>query len=191
LFDAQGRCILFGWVRGFPPGRGWNGCLALPRLLSLGADGHPRQLPVPELQQLRGRRTRFSELTLNNETRSLDAVAGDALEIQATIELGGAKAAGLKVRAAAGGQEGVVLRYDGQTLAVMDTYVPLELTPHKRVTLQVFLDKSVMEVFVNDGQACVTRVIDPPAENLGVVVFAEGGGARVESLAVWELGSIW
>lgn len=191
LFDDQGRCILFAWIRGFEAGRGWNGCLALPRLLSLEADGYPRQVPVPELQKLRRNHIRVSQLMLNNGIHRLDHIAGDTLEIQATFDLGEAQTAGLKVRCAAGGQAGVTLRYDRQTLAVMDTQVPLELASNpKRLTLQIFLDKSVMEVFVNDGQACVTRVIYPLAEDLGVALFAEGEGAKVETLDIWEMKSI-
>ncbi|MDE0041741.1 MAG: glycoside hydrolase family 32 protein, partial [Candidatus Poribacteria bacterium] len=33
--DSEGRCILLGWVSGFKTGRGWNGCMSLPRVLSL------------------------------------------------------------------------------------------------------------------------------------------------------------
>jgi beta-fructofuranosidase len=192
LFDDQGRCILFAWIRGFEAGRGWNGCLALPRLLSVGGDGDPRQVPVPELQKLRRNHTRVSQLTLNNGIHRLDHIAGDTLEIQATFDLGEAQAAGLKVRCATAGQAGITLRYDRQTLAVMNTQVPLESASNpKRLTLQIFLDKSVMEVFVNDGQVCVTRVIYPPAEDLGVALFAEGEGAKIETLDVWEMKPIW
>ena len=45
--------ILWGWIRGFPTSRGWNGCLSLPRVLSLSEDGIPAQRPLPELYKLR------------------------------------------------------------------------------------------------------------------------------------------
>jgi beta-fructofuranosidase len=50
LYAPDGRCILLGWVRDFPKELGWNGCLALPRLITVGADGHPRQQPVAEVE---------------------------------------------------------------------------------------------------------------------------------------------
>jgi beta-fructofuranosidase len=53
-YDDQQRCVLFGWIRGFPEDRDWNGCLALPCELTIDTDGHPRQRPVAELARLRG-----------------------------------------------------------------------------------------------------------------------------------------
>ena len=55
----------------------------------------------------------------------------------------------------------------------------------------VFLDKSVLEVFVNDGRACVTQVVYPGPGDLGLEVFAEGGRATLLSLDVWQMASIW
>ena len=57
--------------------------------------------------------------------------------------------------------------------------------------MHIFLDKSVMEAFIDGGRECVTRVIDPREEDLGIEVFAEGGRATVLSLDVWHLASIW
>src|SRR5207244_5125589 len=33
MVDAKGRRVLWGWVQDFPKGKGWNGCLTLPRWL--------------------------------------------------------------------------------------------------------------------------------------------------------------
>jgi beta-fructofuranosidase len=38
MFDKQGRCLLWGWIRDFPGGKGWNGCLTVPRVLSIDAN---------------------------------------------------------------------------------------------------------------------------------------------------------
>jgi len=102
---------------------------------------------------------------------------GDTLEILARLHAGDAKALGLEVRGSDDGSRAVALRYDGRTLDVAGT--------------PVFLDKSVMEVFVDGGRECVTRVIYPGQSDLGVEVFAEGGSAAVRSLDVWQMGSVW
>ena len=57
--------------------------------------------------------------------------------------------------------------------------------------LHVFLDRSVIEVFVNDGQTAVTRVEYPGEEDLAVGVFAENGKVTVKLLDVWQMKSIW
>ncbi len=189
LYDEQGRCILLGWVRGFAKERGWNGCLALPRILSIGADGHPRQTPLPALEQLRGRRLARTGLALHNGSQRLQNVEGDTLEILATINPGSATAIGLKVRCTDDGQSAVLIRHDCQTLHVAGTEISFALDG-ELLTLHVFLDKSVLEVFVNEGRTAMTRIIYPPDHAGGVEFFAEGGSAQVVSLDVWEIKPI-
>ena len=59
------------------------------------------------------------------------------------------------------------------------------------LTLHVFLDKSVMEVFVNDGRPCVTRVIDSQPDDLGIEAFAAGGAAVLKRVDVWQMEPAW
>jgi beta-fructofuranosidase len=191
LFDGQGRCILFGWVRGFAKGRGWNGCLALPRILTIGDDWRPRQQPIPELQALRGRHHSLSGMTISNGGHVLEDVKGDTLEIQAVIDISHSQAAGLKIAGAVDGSQAALIRYDGRTLHVAGVETSLALPAGAPLQLHLFVDKSVLEVFVGDGATCVTRVIEPPAGELGIEVFSAGGSALVESLDAWEMGSIW
>lgn len=192
LFDPQGRCILFGWVGGFKGDRGWNGCHGLPRILTLGPDGRPRQTPVPERKSLRGKHVRVEGLVLKDRARVVQRARGDTLEILARFAPGDAKAFGLKVRRSDDGNSAVTFRYDGKVLDVAGTKVPLKLDKDQGIlTLHVFLDKSLMEVFVNGGREAVTRVIHPGQKDLGIEVFAEGGTARLKSMDVWKMKSIW
>jgi beta-fructofuranosidase len=191
-FDPQGRCLLWGWVSGFRKGLGWSGCLALPRVFTLGPDGRPRQIPAPEIETLRGEHVRLDALELGGDPRVLEAIRGDTLEVRVAFVPGNARTFGLKVRRSADGTRAVVIRCDGEALDVAGTIVPLAsgevrkpLTPH------VFLDKTVMEVFVNDGREVVTRVIDADPRDMGVEVFAEGGKARVTSLDAWQMKPVW
>jgi beta-fructofuranosidase len=189
--DGQKRCILLGWVRGFKPERGWNGCLALPRVLSIGADGRPRQTPLPELQRLRGQSCQLSDVALSDGLHILD-IAGDTLEIQAQFELDRAGEMGLQVRRSEDGERAVAISYDGQTLNVAGTVIPYpQEAGESTLRLHLFVDKSVLEVFVNDGQAAITRVIYPPAADLGVAVYARGEQTRLSSLHAWQMTSIW
>jgi len=51
----------------------------------------------------------------------------------------------------------------------------------------VFLDRSVLEVFVNDGQACASRVIDQGLFGQHVMVWCKGGMMAMESMTAWPL----
>jgi beta-fructofuranosidase len=192
FFDRDGRCILYGWISGFKDGRGWNGCLGLPRVLSIGPDGLLRQRPAAELQRLRNKHIRTEGLDLNNGRYFLENIGGDALEIIAAFEQGDAKVVGLKVRRSADAKHAVTIGYDGRTLDVAGVRIPFQLTgDDKLLVLRVFLDKSVMEVFVNDGREAVARVIYPGERDLGVELFATGGAAEVHSLDIWQIRPIW
>jgi len=192
LFDAQHQPILLGWVRGFPKDRGWNGCLSLPRRLSLGADGHPRQQPIAALQILRGRHTHLAGFTLDNRQQRVEQIQSDTLEIIAEIKLGDAQTVGLRVRCSADGEQAVAITFDGQTFRVADVAIPFTLNEQETtLKLHLFLDKSVLELFVNDGRKTVTQLIDAATDALGVEVVALGGAAHVEALDIWEMKSIW
>jgi sucrose-6-phosphate hydrolase SacC (GH32 family) len=51
--------------------------------------------------------------------------------------------------------------------------------------------KSVMEVFINDGRASVTRVNYHGEEDLGIAVFSENGCVTLKSLDIWQMKPIW
>jgi len=190
--DKDGRRIMLGWVCGFKAGRGWNGCMSLPRILTLDEDLRLIQTPAPELGQLRGQRLQIENLSITNESRRVDGARGDTLEILAELIPADAAAFGLKVRCSAAGHDAVTLRHAGGILNVAGTEVPIDPAKgSKALKLHVFLDKSVMEVFINDGRMSVTCVNYPGEKDLDVAVFAENGGVTLKSLEVWTMKPIW
>ena len=190
--DPAGRTILLGWVSGFKPDRGWNGCMSLPRLLSLDQDGRLVQTPAPELEHLRGEHLKLDNLSLNDELKPIDGAGGGALEIKAEFAPGDADAFGLKVRCGKDGKNGISLRYGDGVLNVAGTEVPLSLGDGSpTLKLHLFLDQSVLEVFVDNGRAAVTQVNYAEEEDLGIFIFAENGSAVLQSLDVWQMNSIW
>ncbi|MCH2131970.1 MAG: glycoside hydrolase family 32 protein [Pirellulaceae bacterium] len=192
LKDETGRPVIFGWASGFKQGRGWNGCLSLPRTMTIGADGRPRQSPVRELQRLRTEHMSIDAVELNGKSHLVKEVRGDTLEILAELEPGSSQSLGIHLRRSDDGTRAVTIRYDGNTLNVDGTSFPFQLAENEeRLKLHVFLDKSLMEVFINDGRECVTRVVYPEEHDLGIELFASAGSARLHSLDIWQLRGIW
>ncbi len=72
-----------------------------------------------------------------------------------------------------------------------ETYAaPLTLAPGEDLTLQVFIDRSIIEVFAN-GRVCLTsRVYPTRRDSLGVGLWAQGGRVRVRALDAWAMASI-
>ena len=66
---------------------------------------------------------------------------------------------------------------------------PFELRDGETLDVQIFIDKSIIEVFAN-GRQCVTQRVYPTLkESQGVEVFSENGGAMVESIITWVLAT--
>ncbi len=102
------------------------------------------------------------------------------------------EAFGLRVRQSEDGKSAITMRYAKGSLNVAGTEVALALAPESRtLTLRAFVDKSVLAVFINDGETSVTRVEYPGEDDLGVSVFAENGSVTLTSLDAWELKPIW
>ena len=192
LTDKDGRRILLGWICGFRPKRGWNGCMSLPRVLTLDKDQRLIQTPAPELERLREEHVEIKDVLVSSEDKKLDTVSGDTMELVAEFAVADAKAFGLRVRQSEDGKDAITMRYSKGSLNVAGTEVPLALAPlSKTLTLHVFIDKSVLEVFINDGATSVTRVEYPGEQDLGVSVFAENGSATLKSLDAWKMKPIW
>lgn len=190
--DKNERRILLGWICGFKPNRGWNGCMSLPRVLTLDKDQRLIQTPAPELKELRDNHINIKEMVLASETKILRRVKGNTLEIICEFEAGNAEAFGLRVCQSKDGKQAINLKYENGILNIAGTEVPLQIDENSGVLkLHVFLDKSVLEVFINDGVTSVTRVEYPGENDLGVSVFAENGSVTLKSFDAWNLKSIW
>ena len=196
IFDDDGRCILLGWGRGFAADRGWNGCLATPRTLTVGVDGHPRQVPIAEVESLRDKHHSYTDLSAESETHLLD-LRGNTLELEIAFDVSGIDAqsgakVGVNLCRSNDGERSIAVVWDGQALSVAGIAVPLALQEgESTLALRILLDRSLLEVFANDGRVAVTRVIDASPEDVGIELVAQGKGVSVKSVDAWEITPIW
>jgi beta-fructofuranosidase len=65
------------------------------------------------------------------------------------------------------------------------------LAPDEPLRLRVYLDRSVVEVFVNGVQCLAVRVYPGNAESVGVSLRAQGQDAVLRSLDAWQMRSIY
>ena len=65
------------------------------------------------------------------------------------------------------------------------------LKPEEPLRLRVFVDKSVVEVFVNGKQCVAMRVYPGREDSAGVSLRAQGRDAQLSSLDVWQMQSIY
>ncbi|GAL20540.1 sucrose-6-phosphate hydrolase [Vibrio maritimus] len=64
-------------------------------------------------------------------------------------------------------------------------------TTNNSVDIHLFLDRSSVEVFLNEGEQVITSRIYPSESSLDFKLFAENGVVELEALDVWQLKDIW
>ena len=68
---------------------------------------------------------------------------------------------------------------------------PVLLDPDENLELRIFLDKSVIEVFVNGKQCLATRVYPSGKNSTGVSIRAQGSDAKIITMDAWEMEDIY
>lgn len=207
LRDDQGREIMWAWIVDSRQEEtieksGWSGTLSLPRVLSLGDDNTLRMWPPQELEALRYNPFEESEFVIQEDVEiPLEKINGNSLEILIEMEPDGARQFGLKVCVSPDGQEQTLVFYDAvEKKLKIDTNQsslvqgrksveagPLELKNDERLTLRLFVDKSVVEVFANGRQAVTRRIYPSRKDSLGVRAFSRGGVTKVVRLKAWDM----
>jgi beta-fructofuranosidase len=206
--DAQGRRIIFGWLHeGRSPeaqrASGWSGAMSLPRVLSLRPDGQVCMLPVPELAALRGAHIRHEAISVPaGQLVALPDVSGDTLELLVELAPAHQGFCGISVRRSPDGREQTRIGYDAtlgqlvvdRTHASLDPTAdrtshraPLTCGPQETLRLHLFLDRSVLEVFVNERVSITSRIYPTRADSTSVALLAERGDAQLLRLDAWQL----
>ena len=67
----------------------------------------------------------------------------------------------------------------------------LRLAPDEPLELTVFVDRSVVEVFVNDRQSVAARVYPERKDSTGMSLRSQGSPTELKSLDVWQMQSIY
>ena len=68
---------------------------------------------------------------------------------------------------------------------------PVHLEPDEPLRLRIFIDRSVVEVFVNGKQCVAARVYPGREDSLGVSLRAQGQPAELKRFDAWQMRSIW
>ena len=203
---ADGRRVMIGWMRQPLPGMPFSQFMSVPHTLHLRRRaGEPAlaTAPVRELETLRETSWERTDQPLAAGTAVEAELTGELLDVEATIELGAADAAGMAVR-------GVAVWYDRRSGALYNGSVAGWLAPGLAgVTFRVLADRASVELFAGPaGSAAATSAGGPPATAApapvmlagGVVLmpaertvrfFAAGGGAVLRHARVSRLRSAW
>jgi sucrose-6-phosphate hydrolase SacC (GH32 family) len=180
---GDGRRIQAAWMRGADfPDMPFSQMISFPCQLTLheGADGlrlHRR--PIAELARLHQAELTWSRRTLPSGEALALAPDGQALHLRAQLSIPQGARLTLDIRGAT-----VVLTHD----SLENGHAPATVTGFVN-ELEVLIDRTSIEVFVNQGEISSTRFILPGRN--GIRAKAEGGAVELISASLWPLNSIW
>lgn len=190
----DGRVIMIAWKemwdRTFPTEEhNWAGTYTLPRELSYH-DGRMYQLPVREIYNYRQNKVEITDVDIFHEHVTFEGIVGNKIELEVEFDLCEDSLL-TGIRLCIQGDRSSYIYYDRTTKTLvydrsMSGYeiVGREfntmirrcvLEDDKHLKLQIFIDISSIEIFINDGRYTMTgNFYGDPDNDLGVEVFASG-----------------
>lgn len=200
MIDGRGRHLLWAWLLdnlNDAQARGWSGVYAWPRTLWLREDGTLGIAPAQEIERLRIRQLPVAaDVSLAaGERRELPGVPLETCEIALEVKKG-AGAFSLLLHESVDGSEKTEIRYDASAreLAMSSqtpegSFVeraPFVLASGETLSLRIFCDRPILEVFANGRQA-ISRRAWHTASATRVALVSHGEPVRLGKVAVWEL----
>ncbi|MDF2650179.1 MAG: glycoside hydrolase [Paenibacillus sp.] len=209
--EQQGRRLFIGWMNNWKyanviPTSDWRGAMTLPRELTLTAELEGvrlLQMPIRELQAQRRSEQNWSAFELSHS--ELTVTHGDLLEIIVEFEFDNELEFGLKLRASE--TEETIVGYstheqqlfiDRSRSGAIDfhsdfacKHSALLKAETGNIKLHIFVDRSSIEAFANDGKLVMTDQIFPLSSSTGIKLYAKNGSVKVKSLTIHTLHSIF
>lgn len=184
---------------------GWAHHYSLPRLVSADAQGRIHQSAFEGIGAWWEPVAAIPSLDLpDGSMRQIEQASGTALNIRAVFNRGNSHSASVRLRCSPDKQEYTDIRYYwdigrlvlDRTHSSLDSDVrrdTLEATwfPDTKDSLELnlFLDQSVLEVFVDERSAFAARIYPTLPASTGFWVGSEGAGAKIESLTLRRIKS--
>lgn len=207
------RRTLIGWMSNWQyaaevPTMQYRSANTLPREAGLfkGADGqiYMFSAPSPELLTLRDKEVvsvRNKSIGRNPREFALPSSNTGVCEILLDLDCKKADSVDVKIANKAG--EYVTLRYrnsdhtlsfDRRESGIVDfsqDFPAVTVAPTfdsgKKVSLRIFIDKSSMEVFGNNGKFVMTNLVFPTKPYTTLSVNGNGGSAKIENLKIYSI----
>ena len=199
--DSQGLITAIGIIpdevdAAFQRDQGWANLFSVPQGWELANDNTILIKPHPNLENLRGTQSNFSNLALKSDGMNyFGNYTGRHFELKATIHTGDADQVGFILGKSPDYQEAYKVYYDfskqqwivDASGSSLSTLVRKDIRTGNysinrgaTINVRVFVDGSVLEVFVDDKAHFTGRFFPTRADAKGVDMFAKGGSATAD-----------
>ncbi len=183
ILDHGGKRILWGWIPETRPQAeylkaGWAGAVALPRVLSISKDMRLSMRPLPELSALRDPATNKTIAPFFSNFSGEILASFDRSSQVSSLTIGSFDHPYLTVAYHASDPGHIEI--DGEKLELADL-------PTDNLELHIFMDGSILEVFINMSGAHTKRVYNLDLNSPRTSVLVSGD---VRYLMAWQLRPI-
>ncbi|MEJ0106423.1 MAG: glycoside hydrolase family 32 protein, partial [Bacteroidota bacterium] len=189
--------VLIGWANnwsyaGALPTFPWRGTMSIPRTLSvaeLNGQWVLLEEPVAALKNYRLKQTQFDNIQFTG-ARQLP-VQGQQMEMEIIMDPGRDDSCGIKLAVGNGKYFTIGYSEQSQSLYIdrtnsgdtgfhpefknwLKTNVKIEENNNK-IKLHIFFDRSIIEIFADDGQVVITEQLFPDEKSKAVVLISKNG----------------
>ena len=183
----DGRRIQIAWMAGGKyPDMPFNQQMSFPSELTLHQTRNGLRLyrnPIKELELLRVSEHTWDDSALITDANFIVGISGDLFDLTLVLEPNHGDIT-LNVR-------GEAISYSSGTALLSCLGKQAEVVPvNGQLTLRILVDRSSIELFVNDGEVSMTSCFLPAPEDHSLAITASNG-ARVKLMHVYDLKSIW
>lgn len=185
---------------------GWAHLYSFPREISVDAQGNLIQKPFDGLRNLRSNTVvTYNDIVIDG-VKSLDGISGRQVELFGRFKVGAGEF-GFNIFKNASGEGRISynpatneivadfsglnrLSNDGRVYnGVYSAVLPERPAAGSEMTIDVFIDGSIVEIFVNDMWATSIRVYPKDSDADGVEVFSRGGNVEASTVKGWVLST--
>lgn len=181
---------------------GWAHGAGMPLEIYLNEGQDLGIRPIIEIQSLR----KEELLTIENTTmaeanKQLEKINSDQFEIELELDVSNTKAVGLKLLKDQSNREETIIFYDNETRTVHIDRERSSLNPDIEkgiqggelnledniLKLQLFVDKSIVEAYLNNEKSISSRVFPTLDQSKGLELYGIEGDPFVHSMSVWSM----
>ena len=190
------RVILFGWIKyGLFRAKylsGWNGCISIPRILTLDSSNEFMIEPATELQVLRKDHFHVkNQEIIPNSSYIIHDTNDNCMEMRLKLDIIDESRIGFNISNCRG-KVSIGFDVEKQELFAGKERGKFELSfRDNTLELHVFIDKSVIETFINKKTCFTTKFYPQKNKKQEIELFSTNGRARVTELDTWGMKAIW